>query len=148
MADADTHVVRPLQEPSGPAPPRRAGFRYGAVFALTLVVVVWLIVAPSSDWSHAVAFALQSAALVTVIATSRPRADVRRLRAVAGGLVAGALVVAVAVGVVPGWMVAVGGVFLSIVVPVALVGGLVRLVRERGVTLQVVAGSLAIYLLV
>ena len=31
-------------------------------------------------------------------------------------------------------------------VPVTLVGGLLRLLRERGVTLQAVAGALAIYL--
>jgi hypothetical protein len=148
MADADTKVVRLPQEPSGPAPPRRAGFRYGAVFALTLTEVAWLIVTPGSDWSHAVAFALQSAALVVVIATSRTRADVRHLRTAAGGVMAGALVAATAVGVIPPWMVAVGGGFLSIVMPLALGGGLLRLVRTHGVTLQAVAGSLTIYLLV
>ncbi len=31
-------------------------------------------------------------------------------------------------------------------IPVAIVGGLLRLLRERGVTLQAVAGALAIYL--
>jgi Ion channel len=41
---------------------------------------------------------------------------------------------------------AAGGV-VSIAIPLALVGGLVRLVRTHGVTLQAVAGSLAIYLL-
>jgi hypothetical protein len=38
--------------------------------------------------------------------------------------------------------------FLLAAVPVGLVGGLSRLIRDRGVTVQAVAGALAIYLLV
>jgi hypothetical protein len=37
---------------------------------------------------------------------------------------------------------------VAFAIPAALVGGLLRLVRERGVTVHAVAGSLAIYLLV
>jgi hypothetical protein len=127
---------------------RPAEFRYGAVFVLTLIVVVFLIVAPATDWSRAVAFALESMALVVVVATSRTRADVRRVRTAAGALAAAAWAVAVASGVLPTWLVLAAGGVVSIAVPLALVGGLVRLVRTRGVTLQAVAGSLAIYLLI
>jgi hypothetical protein len=127
---------------------REAGFRYAAVFALTLLVVVWLIVAPNEDWSKAVAFALQSASLLVVVATSRTRADVRRVRSVTGALAATAFVIAMAAGALPNWIVAAGGGVLSVAIPLALVGGLLRLVRAHGVTLQAVAGSLAIYLLI
>jgi hypothetical protein len=127
---------------------RPAEFRYGAVFVLTLVVVVFLIVAPATDWSHAVAFALESMALVIVVATSRTRADVRRVRTAAGTLAAAAWALAVASGVLPTWLVLAAGGVVSIAIPLALVGGLIRLVRTHGVTLQAVAGSLAIYLLV
>lgn len=127
---------------------RPAEFRYGAVFVLTLIVVVFLIVAPATDWSHAVAFALESMALVIVVATSRTRADVRRVRTAAGTLAAAAWALAVASGVLPTWLVLAAGGVVSIAIPLALVGGLIRLVRTHGVTLQAVAGSLAIYLLI
>jgi hypothetical protein len=127
---------------------RPAEFRYGAVFVLTLIVVVFLIVAPATDWSHAVAFALESMALVVVVATSRARADVPRVRTAAGALAAAIWVLAVASGVPPTWLVLAAGGVVSIAIPLALVGGLVRLVRTHGVTLQAVAGSLAIYLLI
>jgi hypothetical protein len=137
-----------LEEVRPPAVSRPAAFRYGAVFLLTLTVVVFLIVAPAADWSRAVAFALESAALVIVVATSRTRADVRRARSLAGAVMAAVFVVAVAIGVVPQWLVLAAGGVVSIAIPLALVGGLLRLVRNHGATLQAVAGSLAIYLLV
>jgi Ion channel len=128
--------------------PKPAEYRYAAVLLLTLVTVVWLILTPSADWSRAVAFALQGMALVIVVGTSREREDRRRLHTAFGAVVAGALVLAVGTGVLPYWAAMTGGGVLSIAIPCALVGGLLRLVRTRGVTLQAVAGSLAIYLLV
>jgi hypothetical protein len=124
-----------------------AGFRYGVVFLLVLVVVVVLIIAPARDWTYAVAFALESAALVVVIATSRTRAAVRRVRSAVAASAAVAWVLAVASGVVPSTVVHAAGGLVTILIPLTLVGGLLRLVRARGVTLQAVAGSLAIYLL-
>ncbi len=52
----------------------------------------------------------------------------------------------IALGVVPRWLIAVAAVCLTAGVPIALVRGLLRLLREEGATLQSVAGSLAIYL--
>jgi hypothetical protein len=127
---------------------RPAEYRYAAVLLLTLLTVVWLILTPSASWSRAVAFALQGTALVVVIATSRQRKDRRRAHAVIGAGCAAALVVAVGAGALPYWTDMAGGGLLSIAIPCALVGGLLRLVRTHGVTLQAVAGSLAIYLLV
>jgi hypothetical protein len=127
---------------------RPAEYRYAAVLALTLVNVVWAIVTPDADWSRAVGFALASTALVVVIASSRARPGLRRTRAALGSVAAIAIVSAVGAGILPTWAwLAVGG-FLSVAVPLALVGGLLRLVRDQGVTVQAVAGSLAIYLLV
>jgi Ion channel len=118
------------------------------VFVLALATVVWLVVAPAADWSRAVAFAIESAALVLVLATSRSRADVRLARALVGALAAAGLVAAIAAGALPAWAeLAVAGL-LSLAIPWALVGGLLRLVRAQGVRLQAVAGGLAIYLLV
>jgi len=125
---------------------RSAGYRYGAVLLCTSTLLVFLIVAPSADWTRAVALALQALALLVAVATSRERADVRRARA---GLVAAVTVVvvtAVASGAVPPWVAAALGGLVGAAVPLAIVGGLVRSVRQHGVTLQAVAGAIAIYL--
>ena len=55
-----------------------AGFRYGLVFMLTLTLLVFVIVTPTTSWSRAIACALQWLALLTVVATSRASANVRR----------------------------------------------------------------------
>ena len=127
------------------ATPRHAGFRYGAAFVLTLLVVMVAIVAPAGELMRATVLALESAALVVVVATSRARAEVRRK----WGLLARG----------PGrcspsasWRASSPRRSCTSARgsrprdPVALAGGLVRLVRMRGATLQAVAGALTIYL--
>jgi len=126
----------------------RANFRFGAVFALTLLLVVLLIAVPSSDGLRAAALAIQFAALLVVVATSREQLSVRRFRFLLVGAVAAALVIAVAVGATPAVVTYTLAALLSFIIPLGLIGGLDRLIRARGVTLQVVAGALAIYLLI
>jgi hypothetical protein len=124
-----------------------AEFRYGVVFLLTLVLVVFEIVAPEADWSLAVALVLEGAALLVVIATSRARRGVRRTRTLVAGTGVALLTIGVASGVLPIEVtLALNGLWAA-AIPLALAGGLVRLVRSRGVTFQAVAGALAIYLL-
>jgi hypothetical protein len=89
-------------EPAGDSPgrlaPRPEGdparHRYGAVFLLTLGLLVFVILAPAADWSRAVALLLESTALVVVIATSRARSEVRRTRAATTAAVGGVLAAA------------------------------------------------------
>jgi hypothetical protein len=121
-------------------------FRYGAVFLLTAVLMVFLIVAPSGTWSRAVALALEGAALVVVLATSRERRRVRRARAVLVGTLAALIVLGIAVGLVEPVVAEAFAAVCGVALCLALVGGLLRLVRTRGVTIQAVAGGLAIYL--
>jgi hypothetical protein len=124
-----------------------AGFRYGAVFLLTLIVLVFVIVAPSEDWSRALACALQWLALLTVVATSRTRTGVRRPAAIVLLVLATATVAGEATGALPeAALFAISGL-LSAAIPLALIGGLMRLVRAHGVTPQAVAGALTLYLL-
>lgn len=125
----------------------QAGFRYGAVLLLTLAVAMTLIGCPPADWSRALALTLEFLALMVVVVTSREHEQVRRRRAATLGAVAIALVVATGVGLVPAAMAFVFGALLSCAIPAGLVGGLIRLVRRRGVTLQVVAGAIALYML-
>jgi hypothetical protein len=127
---------------------RAAGFRYGFVLAVTLGLLVFVIVAPERPWARAVALGLEGVALTVVVATSRARAATRRAGAlaVAG---AGALMVVLAAAEVlsRGAVNAIGGL-LAAAIPAALVGGVARLVSERGVTLRAVVGALTIYLYV
>jgi hypothetical protein len=127
---------------------REAKFRYGVVFLLTLTLLVFVIVAPGEDWSHAVACALQWLALLTVVATSRARTGVRQSVAVVLLALTSFTVVGEAAGALPDAVLfAISGV-LSAAIPLALIGGLMRLVRAHGVTPQAVAGALTLYLLV
>jgi hypothetical protein len=127
---------------------RAAEHRYGAVLLLTLTMLVFIIVAPASDWSRAVTVALEAGSLVIVVATSRDRRQRRRARALTVAAGGALFVAAVAAGVVPAAVVSFVGGALALGIPLALVGGLIRLVRDHGVTLQVVAGALAIYVLI
>jgi hypothetical protein len=124
-----------------------AGFRYGVVFLLTLTLLVFVIVAPGADWSRAVGCALQWLALLAVVATSRASSSVRRPAAVVLLALTSFTVVGEAAGALSDAVLfAISGV-LSAAIPLALIGGLVRLVRAHGVTPQAVAGALTLYLL-
>jgi hypothetical protein len=125
---------------------RQPQFRYPAVLALTFVATVFLIAAPTADWSRALAVAIEGGALVLTVATSRERAAVRRRWAVAIGAAMIGLVILIALGIAPKWVTAVVGILVTAGIPVALVRGLLRLLRREGVTFNAVAGSLAIYL--
>jgi hypothetical protein len=126
---------------------RDAGFRYGAVFLLTLTLLVFVIVAPAANWSRAVGCALQWLALLTVVATSRASRNVRRpVAIVLLGLTSFTVVGEAAGALSPEVLFAINGV-LSAAIPLALIGGLMRLVRAHGVTPQAVSGALTLYLL-
>ena len=121
-------------------------YRYFVVLALILGSVVFLIAAPTTDWSRAVAIEIGGIALVVTVATSRGREAVRRRRAAVLGVALTAVVVLIAIGLLPLWLVALTGIFVTAGTPIALVRGLLRMMREKGATFQSVAGALAIYL--
>jgi hypothetical protein len=131
-----------------PAGMGAAEHHYAAVLLLMLALVVFVIAAPSADWSRAVTIAFEAAALAIVVATSRERHAVRRARTLTIGIVGAAFVAGAAAGEIPGAIEAVVAGALALAIPLTLMGGLIRLVRQRGVTLQAVAGALTIYLLI
>lgn len=135
------------QTDSAPAP--EAGHRYGIVLAIALATVLFLVIAPESSWSRAVAMLLAGAMLLVVIATRRGGSW--RLRQSAGlATVAATLALALAIGFE--WIaVPIGAATSAVLVLttlVELVRSLVVLLRVRGVTVQAVAGALAVYLLI
>jgi Ion channel len=121
-------------------------FRYFVVLGMMLVAVVFLIAAPTANWSRGLAIGLEGAALVLSVATSRARRSVRRRRALVLGVAMIVAVCLISVGDAPRWLVALLAVLVTAGIPVALVRGLLRLLRDQGVTIHAVAGSLAIYL--
>jgi hypothetical protein len=124
-----------------------AGFRYGVVFLLTLMLLVFVILAPNANWSRAVACALQWLALLTVVATSRARTGVRQSVAIVLLALTSFTVVGEAMGALSDAVLFAISGSLSAAIPLALIGGLMRLVRTHGVTPQAVAGALTLYLL-
>jgi len=122
--------------------------RYGIVLGVALATVLFLIIAPESSWSRAIGLLLSGGMLLTVIVTSRGNVE---LRVRAGVLLTIAtLVVVAAIGfewIGPGVGAALSAA-LVLVTLVQLVRGLLVLLRVGGVTVQAVAGALAVYLLV
>ncbi|HTP21337.1 MAG TPA: potassium channel family protein [Solirubrobacteraceae bacterium] len=127
---------------------RDASFRYGIVLLIVLVLLVFEVLTPETDLSRAVGIALAGGALSVSVATSRARAEVRRVRTVSVGALAALVVIGILVGAVSDTATYVIGTMLIAAIPIALGGGLLRLIRDEGVTVQAVAGALAVYLLV
>jgi hypothetical protein len=127
---------------------REAEFRYGVVFLLVLTLVVFEIVAPSATWARAVAAALAGGALVVAVATWRTRTPGHAGRTLAAAGTVALLVVGIATGVLSPAFEAAAETVLVLAIPVTLVRGLLRLVGERGATLQAIAGALSLYLMI
>ena len=111
-------------------------FRYGAVFLLTVALVVFVIAAPSANWSRAVALAIEGVALVVAIATGRARKELRYRRAMGVGVAILLVVASIWSAIISRQLTSVVTALVTAAVPVVIVGGLLRLLRERGVTLQ------------
>jgi Ion channel len=122
--------------------------RYGVVFVLVLVLVLFEITAPSGSGSRAVDVALAGAALTVTVATSRAGHRVRRIRSIAVAAFAAIFVIGIAAGAFGLALTFAVIALLLVFIPVALAGGILRLVRQAGVTYEVVAGALTIYLIV
>ena len=132
----------------GGAPPSGAGFRFIIVFLLVLAQLVFEILSPDADWSRAVGIALAGAALSVAVTTSRERAQVRRARALLVAGLALLVVIGVAAGLLSTAVTYVIGTLVLAAIPITIGGGIIRLINEQGVTVQAVAGALAIYLLI
>ncbi|HEX4804270.1 MAG TPA: ion channel [Conexibacter sp.] len=135
-----------------PAPPDstlepRASHRYGIVLAVALAAVVFMIVAPEAPWSRAVGLAFAGGLLLAAIATSRGNQRLLESASLATIAVTAAIVLLVAFGAVSLGVGTALSAVLVLATLVQLVRGLLVLLRVRGVTVQAVAGALAVYLL-
>jgi hypothetical protein len=118
------------------------------VLGLTILAVLFSIVAPETPAGRAIAVILQGAMLFAIIITSREPLERRGVAATLTVLALIALAVLVGLSVVPHWVGAAGAAAAVLAVLIVLTRGVVRLVRARGVTLQAVAGALTSYLLI
>jgi prepilin signal peptidase PulO-like enzyme (type II secretory pathway) len=141
-------MLVPVPPPLPPLPPLRGTHRYGFVLLLAAVAVLFAVIAPEADVSRGIEVLLQGGTLLIVIATARETPLVRDSIAALVSALLVALAVAVAVGLAPTWLGSAVAGFAVVTSLVVLVRGLLRLLRERGVTLEAVSGALAIYLLV
>jgi voltage-gated potassium channel Kch len=124
------------------------GHRYGLVLLLAIATVLDVILAPDTPVSRGLGLLLQGGTVLAVIATSR---EDRAMRTVAGGGAAAVLLVlaaGIATSVLARWVGSLAGAVTVGAVLIVLVRGVAWLIRDRGVTLQAVAGALAIYILV
>jgi len=128
-------------------PGPEAFYRYGVVFLLALLAVVFFIVAPEGAASRVLGLTLTLVMLLSVIVTGRGNVAVRGWMALLAALVAIGGGVAIAVDDLPTWLGSAVGVLLVTATIAEVVTGLGRLLRTAGVTLQAVAGALAVYLL-
>ena len=134
--------MRALSRPAG-----CPSSRYGVVMLIVLALLMFEIVAPEADWARAILVALAGGALTVAVATSRARASIRHQRARVVGAISFVVVLGIATGVLSAAVTFAVVTVLIAAIPVTLVGGLLRLVREQGVHIQAVAGALALYLL-
>jgi hypothetical protein len=107
-------------------------FRYAVVMLIVLALVMFEIVAPDADWARAILVALAGGALTVAVATSRARASIRIQHARIVGAISLVVVLGIATGVLSVAVTFAVVTLLIAAIPVTLVGGLLRLVREQG----------------
>jgi Ion channel len=136
----DATTERPLET--------EGSHRYGIVLGVALAAVLFLIIAPESSWTRAIGLLFAGGMLLVVIATSRGNVRLRERAGVALILATVVLVTAVAFEWIPQSVGTAVTATLLLTTLVQLVRGLAVLLRTKGVTVQAVAGALAVYLLI
>jgi hypothetical protein len=124
------------------------GHRYGAVLLLTLSMATFALVAPDGAAIRVTELVAAGAALLAAMLTAGARPDVRRFAAVSIAVALALAAAAAAAGAPPGVVALAATAVVNATTIVVIVGGLVRLVQDRGVGVQAVFGALAVYLLV
>ena len=84
--------------------------------------------------------------MVVAVATARERTEIRYRNALIVGVATIVLIVLVATGTAPRGFTDAANAIITAAIPVVIVQGVLRLLRERGVTAQAVAGALAMYI--
>jgi hypothetical protein len=126
----------------------RDSFRYGPICGLAIGLMAFAILFNEGAFVRGGIAALSGAMLIVAAITSSAKPAERRAMAVGAVALMGAVTILAFADVLSATAVSIAASAFSTATVVAVVGGLARLVRERGVTIQAVAGGLAIYVLV
>jgi hypothetical protein len=134
-----------------PAPtahrPVALAYRYGLVLALLILLITFALAVPEGAGKRVAMVVLHALTLLTAAWAGQAPVEWRRAAAaLAATSVATAAVGAAGVGWAEGTAVA-ATALLVLATPLVMVGGLGRLLRERGVTVQGIVGAIGIYLL-
>lgn len=121
--------------------------RYGTVLVIALMAVAFLIIAPEKPWTRGAGVLFAGGMFVVVVVTSRGDRRVHHKESVFAIVVTVVVALALAFQAIPHAAGAITSAALMFATLVALVRGLARLLQTGGVTLQAVAGALAIYLM-
>lgn len=120
--------------------------RYGYVLAAAVAALIITLALPTGRHTSGVMVILEGAVLVTAVLAAPP-GSAGRLAQIAAGITVLAVILVAWLGSLPGWTVfAASAVFLIAAIATVSRGALAALGRD-GVTVNVVAGALAIYLL-
>lgn len=127
---------------------RAGSHRYGIVLGIVLAQVLFLVLAPTTTLSRTISLVLQGTVLLAVIMTSRQSQQVRTRATVGAGVLVVVIAVLASSDVLPKAVtIALGAVIVLAPLP-TLSTQLVRMMRTTGVTVEALAGALAVYLLV
>jgi hypothetical protein len=124
-----------------------ARFRYGALLGLTLGLSLFGLLVGDSRGARSAELLTAGAVLMTAVLTSGAPVRTRRAAVAVVGLAATGVAIAELVGTPPPALVYGSSAFLVGSTILVLVGGLARLVLDRGVVVTAVFGALTVYLL-
>jgi hypothetical protein len=126
---------------------RAPQYRFVAVLVGTLVVLVFQIASPDTTAGRVVTLGLQGLTLATIIVTSGVPGGLRMLCRIGLLLILAAIVVGIATGDFNRTLTGAAGAAFSLSALPAVGYGVVAMMRTTGVSIQVVCGALAAYLL-
>ena len=126
----------------------RESFRYGPICLLALGTALFAIICPEGNFDRAVVIALCGTMLAIAVITSNLTSGERHRAATGATILMVGLTVLTLLGTLSATVVAVASGLFAAATVLAIVGGLVKLVRTQGVTIRAVAGGLAIYALI
>lgn len=124
------------------------GYRYGVLLITILTSLIFQLAAPEADWARLVTILLQGLTLLMALVASRVHPWVLRVATVAVSLaVVGSTAALVGFGQLGPTGARVLTAFMVALAPLSIARGVIRDVKEHGVTLHTMFGVLCIYLL-
>lgn len=120
--------------------------RFGLVMLLSLATVLWIIAAPRTDLTRAIALMLQGGAFLIALVAAGDHERLRRRSGLAIAIVIAAGAVLAGTGALSDDIRVATSLVIAVATPAVMVRGLVRLLQEHGVVAQAVFGALALYL--